>query len=364
MSPSQPITSTSTSNASTNASTSTSASAEALAQFSRGISPLSVMPLWERTARMKPGSICVPHQWRYADLRGPLQEACSLITKRDAERRVLVLENPSMRGSTFATPTLYAGLQIITPGEIAPSHRHSPGALRFIIEGEGAYTAVEGERIDMHPGDFIVTPNWTWHEHGNLGEQPVVWLDGLDTAMVALFGAMFREDAPSESYAPEHPSGESAARFGSNMLPVDYEGQAHTSTPLRVYRYAQSRAALADLARARARAADAVHGYKLRYAHPGTGAHPFPTMAVYLQHLPAGFCGSPGRSTESLVCCVVEGAATAVLGDHRFELGPRDLFAIPPWIEARLESSAGAVIFSYGDRAAQEALGLLREERL
>jgi gentisate 1,2-dioxygenase len=338
------------------------ASADVLSRFSRGIAPLSVMPLWERTARMKPGSACVPHRWRYAELRGPLEQACGLITKRDAERRVLVLENPSLRGSTFATQTLYAGLQIIIPGEIAPSHRHSPSALRFIVEGEGAYTAVEGERIDMHPGDFIVTPNWTWHEHGNTGKLPVVWLDGLDTAMVAQFGAMFREDAPTESYAPANPSGESVACFGSNMLPVDHQPRAHTSTPLRVYRYTQSRAALAALARARA--PDPVHGYKLRYAHPGTGGHPFPTMAVYLQHLPAGFAGQPWRSTESVVCCVVEGTATAVLGGDRFEVGPRDLLAIPPWIEARFESTEGAVIFSYGDRAAQESLGLLREERL
>ena len=112
-----------------------------------------------------------------------------------------MLENPALKGTTFATTTLYAGLQVILPGEIARTHRHAPNALRLIVEGEGAYTAVEGERTMMRPGDFVTTPGWTWHDHGNLGSEPVVWLDGLDTAFANLFGAHFREDYPHESQA-------------------------------------------------------------------------------------------------------------------------------------------------------------------
>ena len=340
--------------------TTQTATAAELARFSAEISGLSLMPLWERTARVKPGSACVPHVWHYPAIREHLLRASTLITKRDAERRVLVLENPSLRGSTFVTQSLYAGLQIILPGEIAPSHRHSPAALRFIVEGEGAYTSIEGEKIIMSPGDFIVTSNWTWHEHGNEGTGPVVWLDGLDTPIVALFGAMFREDAPLESYAPKNHSEVSAARFGCGLLPMEYRAADAQATPLRVYRYRQARAALATLEAAEP--AHPAHGYRLRYAHPGTGGHPFPTMGVSLQRLPAGFAGVPWQSTESRVCSVVEGTGRALLGDQTFEFGPRDCFVIPPWTHSRLESDSGSVIFSYSDRAAQEALGLLREQ--
>src|SRR5262245_18419308 len=108
--------------------------------------------------------------------------AAELITTEEAERRVLMLENPALKGTTFVTTTLYAGLQVILPGEMSRTHRHAPNALRMIVEGEGAYTAVEGERVAMRPGDFVTTPGWTWHYHGNLRGEPVVWHDGLDTA--------------------------------------------------------------------------------------------------------------------------------------------------------------------------------------
>ena len=149
-------------------------------------------PLWEVLHDLIPNAPvtpCKPALWKYHDARPYLMEAGTLITAREAIRRVLVLENPGMRGESCITQSLYAGLQLILPGEIAPSHRHSQSALRFIVEGSGAYTAVDGERTTMHPGDFIITPSWTWHDHGNPGSDPVVWLDGLDIPMVAFFDA-------------------------------------------------------------------------------------------------------------------------------------------------------------------------------
>ena len=133
---------------------------------------------------VSPTTTCVPALWRFSEVRPYLMEAGQLISAEEAVRRVLVLENPGIRGQASITPSLYAGLQLILPGEIAPSHRHSQSALRFVVEGKGAYTAVDGERTTMHPGDFIITPSWTWHDHGNPSEteggEPVIWLDGLD----------------------------------------------------------------------------------------------------------------------------------------------------------------------------------------
>ena len=191
-------------------------------RFSKELEAISVKPLWERVMRLAPGTPAVPALWRWNDVQPHLMRAAELITTQEAERRVLMLENPALKGTTFATTTLFAGLQVILPGEIARTHRHAPNALRFIVEGEGAYTAVEGERVMMRPGDFVITPGWTWHDHGNVGSEPVVWLDGLDTPFANLFGAHFREDYPEETQAPTRAEGDAGARYGANLLPLEY----------------------------------------------------------------------------------------------------------------------------------------------
>ena len=126
-----------------------------------------------------------------------------MITAKEAERRVLVLENPGLRGQSRATHSLYAGLQLVLPGEIAPAHRHSQSALRFIISGDGAYTAVDGERVTMHVGDFIITPSWTWHDHGN--RQTVIWMDVLDLPIVELLDAQFMDGRAWRCNKPRAP---------------------------------------------------------------------------------------------------------------------------------------------------------------
>jgi gentisate 1,2-dioxygenase len=311
------------------------------AAFSRELEALDMRPLWERVMRLKPGTAAVPAIWRWKDVGPHLARAGELITAKEAERRVLMLENPALRGSTFITTTLYAGLQLILPGEIAPTHRHTPNALRFIVEGEGAYTTVDGERVTMRPGDFVTTPNWTWHDHGNAGSEPVVWLDGLDTAFANILGAHFRED-----YAQER------------QPVVRGEDEA---APLLRYPYERTREALEQLARGSD--ADPAHGFRLRYAHPGTGGYPFPTMAAFMQVLPAGFAGAGYRSTDGTIFCVVEGGGRITIGENTFDFAPHDVFVVPSWERYRLSAAAECVLFSYSDRAAQEALGFWREER-
>src|SRR5206468_4103624 len=121
------------------------------------------------------------------------------------------------------------GLQMVMPGETTPTHRHVTAALRFVMEGTGAYTAVDGERTTMHPGDFIITPSWTFHDHGNPGDGPIVWLDGLDLHIVNLFDASFADHYPGENGAEgtqpvTRAEGDSVARYGSNLMPMDYTG--------------------------------------------------------------------------------------------------------------------------------------------
>ena len=165
--------------------------------FYKRIEPLDVAPLWERLKGLvprEPTPAGVSHQWRYAQLRPYLMEAAQHISAEEAERRVLLLENPGLRGGSQITNTLFSGLQLIMPGELAPKHRHTQSALRFIVEGDGAYTTVDDQQVVMRPGDFVVTPSWRWHHHGNETPGPMVWLDGLDIPLVRHFNGTFRED--------------------------------------------------------------------------------------------------------------------------------------------------------------------------
>ena len=282
-------------------------------------------------------------------------------TAREAIRRVLILENPGMRGESCITQSLYAGLQLILPGEIAPSHRHSQSALRFIVEGSGAYTAVDGERTTMHPGDFIITPSWTWHDHGNPGNDPVVWMDGLDIRIVQMFAAQFHEVFPEEVQPVAREEGSSVARYGNNLVPLGAAAPFGRTSPIFNYPYARSRESLAKLARDQD--PDACHGWKMQFINPLTGGHAMPTIAAFIQLAPKGFRSAPYRSTDGSIYSVVEGEGTAVIGSEKFQFEPRDTFVVPSWIPLSLEATSESVLFSFSDRPGQEAMGLWREKR-
>ena len=338
-------------------------------QLYRDMSPLHLTPLWEVLHALVPSqplSPCVSALWKYEQVRPFLMRAGDAITAEEAVRRVLILENPALKGQSSITQSLYAGLQLILPGEVAPSHRHTQSALRFIVEGTGAFTAVNGERATMHPGDFIITPSWTWHDHGNESQEPVVWLDGLDIPMIRFLDAGFAENSTDKSQTMAQPEGSSFARYGHNMAPVRGNAPFGATSPLFSYPYARSREALDTLERQTP--VDAWDGFKLRYVNPLTGGSPMPTMATFMQRLPAGFVGKPHRQTDGTVYSVVEGAGTACIdspqGTLRFKFESRDHFVVPSWQTLRLESAAGCVVFSYSDRPVHQALGLHKEERI
>jgi gentisate 1,2-dioxygenase len=337
------------------------ATAERKAFYQR-IGKQNLTPLWDVLGALvisQPKSPCVPAHWKYAALRDDLMEAGRLITAEEAERRVLVLENPGIRGNSSITHTMYCGLQLILPGEVAPSHRHTQSALRFVVEGEGAYTAVDGERTTMHPGDFIITPSGAWHDHGNPGGEPVVWMDGLDIPLVRMLDASFAERYPQSTQPVSRPEGDAANRYGMNLLPVGYKPTSLT-TPLFVYPYERSREALDALHRSGP--LHAAYGVKMQYVNPATGGYAMPTIGTFIQFLPKGFAGAPSRVTDGTIYCVVEGHGRSMAGDATFEWSPRDIFVVPSWVPLRHEASSDAVLFSYSDRPVQQALGLWRED--
>ena len=344
--------------------------------FYDAIATHSMTPLWEVLHALvppAPNTPCVPGHWKYADVRPYLMQSGELITAEQAVRRVLILENPALRGQSCITQSLYAGLQVIMPGEVAPSHRHTQSALRFVVEGQGAYTAVDGERTTMQLGDFIITPSWTFHDHGHSGvaglDEPVVWLDGLDIPMLRFFDAGFAESGTAQQQAVTRPEGISGQRYGANMLPMRFDAKAAPygqTSPIFSYPYARTREALHQLEMHSD--IDAWDGVKLRYVNPATGGSPMPTMATFMQRLPAGFVGKPWRQTDGAVFSVVEGSGTVTLARGAkswvFEIGPRDHFVIPSWHTAQLQSQTGCVLFSFSDRPVHQALGIHQEERL
>jgi gentisate 1,2-dioxygenase len=333
-------------------------------EFYRRLGKKAAAPLWEVLSdivTVKPKPVGVPALWRYEELRPLLMEAGDLITAQEAERRVLILENPALPGQSQITGTLYAGLQLVLPGEVAPSHRHTPAAMRFVLESEGGYTAVDGERITMRPGDFIVTPSWTYHDHGNDSNAPIVWMDVLDLPMINYMAVGFAEHHPQETQPLTRPEGDSLARFGSGLFPVDYAPSAGHS-PLRCYPYDRSRKAL--VASARSIDPHRCHGVKMRYENPATGGYPMATIGTFLQLLPAKFSGAPYRSTDATIYCVMEGRGQSKIGGQVFSWGPRDIFVVPSWTPVAHEASEQAILFSASDRPVQQVLRLWREEEM
>jgi len=324
------------------------------------IAAYGLSPAWERLRDLignEPKSQCVPAIWRFKEVKAMLMESAELISAEEAERRVLLLENPGLAGQSRITRTLLAGLQLIMPGETAAGHRHTASAIRFILDGANAYTTVEGERTYMSPGDFILTPNWSLHDHGNMTDEPMIWLDVLDVPMINYFETTFCESFDCPTQQVTHQDGDSIAFFGSGVLPDG--AAALKSSPIINYTYGRTRPILERL-----RAADRVdarHGARVRYANPVTGGWTMPTMGAQLGLFPAGFRGQDYRATDGTIFVCVEGRGLTRVGDREFEWSRGDIFVAPPWLRYAHSTDVESLLFSISDRPAQEALGIWRE---
>lgn len=335
-------------------------------QFYATLRQLNLPPLWERLHQLLPKQPTVksrPFAVTYETIRPLLLEAARLVPEHEAERRVLILENPHLPNSSAATETLYAGLQIIMPGEIARAHKHTPAALRFIIEGSGAYTSVNGEKAFMEAGDLILTPSMTWHDHGHLGQGPTVWLDVLDIPIVRNIGPAYAIPYASETFPECAPPGDSNYRFGAGMIPLGWRPETRSS-PIFHFPYKQTRLALEKLRQTSP--TDPCHGLKMEYVNPTTGGATMPTISIFLQLLTAGFKGAAYRTTEGSIYCIREGRARVFIGEHdeiQIDAKTNDVFVIPCWHPHRFEADNDAVIFSASDKVIQQALGFWQEQR-
>jgi gentisate 1,2-dioxygenase len=331
--------------------------------YSDELESLSLAPLWAALHVLLPAervTRAVPHVWAWSTIRKPLLAAAHLVDMAQAERRVLVLCNPGLPGVYAATATLYAGLQIILPGEAAPSHHHTPAALRLVVEGHGAFTTVEGVRCAMEPGDLIITPPMCWHDHGHEGGEPVVWLDGLDIPLVRAL-----EQSWSSPMRPARPpaisTDSSQDEFVAAGLLPRRSRYPETGFPQVRWPWASVRPALEALAATTPREMPVV----LRHVNPRTGDFPLRTMGSEARWLRPGESTRAERRTGSGVCHVIEGRGESRIGERTLAWEQGDSFAVPPWhwIEHRnLSPTAPACLFHLNDEPALRALGLWHEE--
>src|ERR1700689_388911 len=187
------------------------------------IAKKDMAPLWKvmkSVVTNEPVTRSSPHVWHFDDVKALVMESGPLISAEEAERRVLILENPALKGESRATNTLFAGVQMILPGEVAPAHRHVAGAIRFVLDGEGAYTAVEGEKAFMAPGDFVITANWAPHDHGNPSKKPMLWLDVLDLPVVNFYETSFAEHSDDPTQETSRQEGDSFSFYGAAVAPA------------------------------------------------------------------------------------------------------------------------------------------------
>ena len=330
--------------------------------FYEELKGLNLAPLWtNQTGVGEPRSKVRPFLWKWRDLRPEALRALQLVGTKEAERRVICCVNPGLgRG---ATNTMVANIQVVGPGEIARAHRHTAAALRLIIESSGGYTVVNGENIPMLPGDLVLTPNWTWHDHANDSDTPMIWLDGLDSPLVSMLEAGFREEYAEEVQRAGEEVDIGFAKYGAGALRPAWETPAGDHSPLMHYPWTQARVALEGLAAATTGSSH--DGVILEYTNPATGGSVMPTIGCYVQVLRPGSRTEAHRHTPSTVYHVIEGQGRTIVDGTRLDWESKDVFTVPGW--ARHEhvnesTTQPAYLFSYTDAPVLRALGLFREE--
>lgn len=301
-----------------------------------------------------------PFLWRWGDIRRALDKAAEFIRPEEAFRRFIGFQHPQLKLGT--AHTLLMGAQMVRPGEFAPAHRHTMEAIRFVVEGSGAATVVDGEPFPMEPGDLITTPNWSWHDHINSGDTPIIWLDGANGPMIHYYQTGFANPYAEPQQKTVKPIGWSQHTHG--MLRPRIAAPAPAITTCRPpYRYAwtETETAFAALAESRG---DPFDGILLRYTDPLTGGPTLATMACEIQMLRPGEKGRCHRHTHTVVYHAFRGRGTTWIGDQRFEWEQGDSFVVPLWNWHVHENASreAAILFSINDRPALEALGFFREE--
>ncbi|MFI5433043.1 cupin domain-containing protein [Rhodococcus baikonurensis] len=352
----------------------------ALEELYRGFESELLVPLWTEIGDLMPAhprSRAVPHLWKWENLVRLAEQAGEIVpVGRGGERRAIALANPSMGGRPFATPTLWAAIQYLMPGEDAPEHRHTQHAFRFVVEGSGVWTVVGGDAVSMNRGDFLPQAGWNWHAHHNATDKPMAWIDGLDIPFQYLTEAQFFEFgrdqiSDAERITPERSRSERL--WGHPGLRPLSATQAAPGSPLLSYKWEFTDRALRD------QLAIEAEGYSgtvepghaaVRYTNPHTGGDVLPTMRTEFHRIVRGAETAPVKETGSSVYQVFDGSGAVTVGDRTWTVTRGDLFVVPSWTPFSAKSEAGKTdsdsgaldLFRFGDAPVFEALQLNRKE--
>lgn len=274
----------------------------------------------------------VPTLWKWKKVEPYVRKAADLVSAEKAARRVVMLVNPGRKEWSAASGLLYTGVQVMNPGEAASAHRHQASALRFVMEGRGAYTIVDGERLALGARDFVLTPNGTWHEHGvDADGTQCTWQDGLDIPLMNSLDANFYEVHPN---------------VNQKLAPLPRENWSKPYSPVFLYKWDSC---FAELKKERI----------FHYKNPLTGGPVMPTMGAHLELVSES---KPKRHTGSLIYQVATGRGWSEIGGRKFDWEEKDIFCVPSWTPYRHGAHGEAVLFCFNDLPAMRALGLYREE--
>ncbi|WP_329110679.1 cupin domain-containing protein [Micromonospora sp. NBC_01699] len=324
-------------------------------------------PLWNITDQLltpTPRPKAVPWLWSATTLRPLAERAIALVPiERGGERRVLSLVNPGLGGRPYAAGTLWGALQCLGPRESAPAHRHSPGAIRFVLSGAGVWTTVDGDACDMAPGDLVLTPAYNWHDHTNGGDEAMLWFDGLDLPVVEALDAVFFEEYGELQQPHLRPHNRSETEYGATgyrTVPDAVTEQLDpTPSPLLVYRWAQTDAELARLA-----AETDSAKVTIEFTNPRSGASVLPTLGCFMHRIAPNGSSLPERQAGNQVFVVFDGSGHSVIDGELFEWSAGDCFVVPSWAPVEHHARERADLFSISDAPVLRALGLFRRQTL
>ncbi|MBR7828980.1 cupin domain-containing protein [Actinospica sp. MGRD01-02] len=353
----------------------------ALERLYRGFEQELLVPLWTEIGGLMPAhprSRAVPHVWRWEKLRALAAQAGEIVpVGRGGERRAIALANPALGGRPFATPTLWAAIQYLMPGEDAPEHRHTQHAFRFVVEGSGVWTVVGGDPVPMNRGDFLPQAGWNWHAHHNATAEPMAWIDGLDIPFQYLAEAQFFEFGRDQIGDEERitPARSRSERLWGHpgLRPLSAE-HAGPGTPLLSYKWQYTNAALADqlLLEKEGFGGTVEPGHAaVRFTNPNDGSDVLPTIRAEFHRVARGAETAPVRETGSSVYQVFDGSGVVTVGDASWSVARGDLFVVPSWEPFSAKSEAGSTdsdegaldLFRFSDAPVFDALRLHRSQK-
>jgi gentisate 1,2-dioxygenase len=336
--------------------------------FYRDVDGVDLAPLWTITEQLlppHPRPQAIPWLWPARVYHPLAARAIRLVpVERGGERRVLSLRNPGLAGRPYAAGTLWGAVQCLGPRESAPAHRHTPGAIRFVLSGEGVFTTVNGDACDMRAGDLVLTPSWNWHDHSNTADTDMLWFDGLDLPMVEALDAVFFEPHPQLNQPVDGEHNRSEQRFAGS-------GGRHTSgavtdaldpspSPLLVYRWADTDQRLRDEADAHPDAPSVA----VEYTNPESGASVLPTLACGALRVFPGTGTLPVHRAGNWLYVVYQGSGHSVINGQRFDWTAGDMFVAPSWAAVEHHATEQADLFTLSDTPVLRALGIYREQEL